>query len=98
MSPAAVSQQRHAALAMANKTRLAGAELRAEVMAGRTSMADALLDERAQCIPIGRLLESQPRWGKVKAAKLMRRFAIYPGKQVRDLTDRQKVLIGKATS
>ena len=98
MSPAVtVDVQRSEALRAANSVRIAGCQIRQEVAAGRTTLADALFDERAQSMPIGRLLEARPRWGKVKAARLMRTMEIYPGRHVRDLTDRQKRLIAKAT-
>jgi len=98
MSPAVtVDVQRAEALRVANSVRIAACQVRQEVAAGRTTLADALFDERAQSMPIGRLIEARPRWGKVKAARLMRAMGIYPGRHVRDLTDRQKRLIAKAT-
>src|SRR3954453_6069931 len=89
--------QRREALEIANRCRLAGAQVRREIPAGTLSLADALDDPRAQQSPIGRLVLAQPRGGECKASRLFRRLEMWPQRRVRDLTDRQRTLIKAAT-
>lgn len=87
-----VLPQHLAALATANRNRQASAKVRAEVAAGELSAGAALYDERAGCLSVLRLLESQHRWGRQRALKVLRGglMAIPEEKLVRDLTARQR--------
>lgn len=82
------------ALRRANEIRLAGTALKREVKAGRMSLASALADDRAQSLTVFDLLMAQPRWGRKRTLKVLVPNLISEGKRVRDLTDRQKRVLG----
>lgn len=86
--------QHMSALDRANAVRIAGAELKREVRTGRVTIAAALLDERAGSLPVIDLLVCQHRWGRVRALKLLAAERIPETKRIRDLTDRQRRVIG----
>ena len=90
-----MSEQSLQALQLANKTRIQASVLRAELAANVITLADALVDPRAQCMPVSRLLTAQPRWGPKKANHLLNRNFIWPTRKVRDLTANQRILIAE---
>lgn len=96
MSPAEVLQQRHAALKVANKTRLEGVAVKREIFAGTLTASSALSDPRAQVMRLDDLLACQRRWGAVKTQRFMREMGIRSGRRLRELTERQKWLICEA--
>lgn len=89
-------EQSMEALRIAQTARLEMAVVRQQLQVGEITLAEALEDSRAQCIPIGRLLCSQRQWGPVKAQTLLNRCLIWPTRRVRDLTDNQRRLILEA--
>lgn len=91
MAPAMA--QRHLALERANAVRSAAGELKREMKAGRVSLGDALVDERARSIKAFDLLVSQPRWARVKASRHLARCGIPGHRRVGVLTDRQRRLL-----
>jgi hypothetical protein len=92
------------ALESANRARTNIAEVKVELRAGALSAADALYDPRAASMTIERLLSAQPRWGQTRVHRTLTalRWAtdgefqtvIWPDMRVRDLTERQKRLLG----
>lgn len=87
--------QRAASLQRANDVRIGVAELRAELAAGELELVDALKDPRAGACPIHRLLISLPRYGPVRARKLLWTLNVRETKRVGDLTDRQRAVIAE---
>jgi hypothetical protein len=83
-----------AALAVANEVRLGQSGLRRELAAGAISIVDALQDQRAERMPVARLLSSQVRWGPDRSRRLLGRLDIAELRPVGELTVRQaKALI-----
>lgn len=80
-------------LARGNRVRLAAAEVKRDIRAGRVSLGVALWDERADCVEVHDLLIAQRYWGSHRAATLLARVPIFDARRVRDLTDRQRVRI-----
>lgn len=85
-----MSAQPLLALSAANQNRLGMSQVRAEMRAGLLTAIGALDDPRAQPMPLGRLLRSQPKWGDVKARYVLRELMVSEQRRVRDLTDRQR--------
>ena len=83
------------ALALANDVRRERAELRRALAQGSRSAAQLLLDPppAARGWPIGELLVSQRRWGRIKCRKFLARNQIGESKKVGDLTERQRRLL-----
>ena len=85
------------ALALANRRRLAGAELRKDLAGRRITIAAALTDDRvSKTITVGELLACQWRWGPGRVAKACRDTEISEAKRVVSLTERQRGLIVQA--
>jgi hypothetical protein len=89
-------EQSMAALQIAQKARMEMAVVRQQLLVGEITLAEALVDERAGAIPVGRLLCSQRQWGPVKAHTLLNRLMIWPTRRVRDLTANQRRMILEA--
>lgn len=81
------------ALRIANRVRIAAAEVRSEILAGTLSVAEALCDERAQAMAVFDLLKAQYRWGEARARGIVRAFHMTEWLKVRDLTDRQRHML-----
>lgn len=90
------TSQRMSALQRANATRIAGADLKRELRAGKITIADALADDRAAHLPILTLLLSQFRWGRAKALPILREQRISETKPVGELTARQRAALTEA--
>lgn len=93
-------EQVMSALALANRARLAAADVKAEIRTGRLSVAAALEDERSGPLTLLELLTAQHRWGRDRVMRLLKAMAAaYPAgrlsesKRVRELTARQRRLI-----
>jgi hypothetical protein len=84
------------ALRPANVVRLAAAELRREVADGRTTLADALADERSAPMEILALLMTQHRVGEQRASRVLDELGISANRRCGALTDRQRGLIARA--
>lgn len=87
-------QQRRDALALANKRRLDGHHVKADLTANRIRFDDALVDERAQAVRVVDLIGSLWGWGPSKVASVANHLKLGPKTRVRDLTDRRVVEIG----
>lgn len=92
-----MSAQSLEALQRANANRMAAGEVRREVGCGLLPIYAALVDPRAGCMDIRRLLCAQRSWGPLKADTLLAGLGIHPTRKVRDLTDRQRNAIIEGT-
>ena len=83
------------ALARANKVRLARAELKRSIGAGRRSVIDVIVESpwEADSMSLSELLCSQRRWGRARSRKLLSSAAISEGKKVGSLTERQRRIL-----
>ena len=91
----AVAPQCLAALERANDVRLARAQLKRRVRAGRLAAAEVVLTSpwQTRTMSVGELLMSQRGWGRVRARRLLLSLAVPENKQVGTLTDRQRVAL-----
>lgn len=85
------------ALEAANDVRFARAELRRRIAAGEIMVASVLLDPPPEATGwrIELLLQAQPRWGRVRAVKLLERQQISEHRPLRALTPRQRRLLAE---
>lgn len=85
------------ALRRAKAVYLARAALRRKIKSGETTVADALRGEHPEIdtMTIGKLLESQHRWGPYRAETFLAPLYIRSSKRVKELTERQRELIAK---
>lgn len=81
--------QHMAALERATTIRLESAQIRREIKAGTLTAREALVDPRAGCLTVERLLSAQRRWGPHRVAQSLHGTHISPHRKVRDLTERQ---------
>lgn len=97
-SPQIVEPQHMQALARANKVRLARAELKRQVAAGRLSATDVVLGcpWEAESMPLIELLSSQRRWGRARSRKLIVQTGLTENKRLGTLTERQRRLLAAA--
>jgi len=75
------------ALDYANLVREQAATALRELKSGGIDLEHALLDYRLRHLPVYRVLEKQPRWGKYRAATVLNRTQISPLWKVSNLTD-----------
>ncbi|MGA2926532.1 MAG: hypothetical protein ABSG43_11145 [Solirubrobacteraceae bacterium] len=87
--------QRMRALERANEVRLARAELKRRIAAGRVPVARVILVPplEARSWAVGELLASQKRWGSTRCRKFLQRHRISETKALGDLTERQRRLL-----
>lgn len=90
-----MSPQHLEALERANRIRLARAELKRDVAAGRRTVAAVLLDvpECAAGMTAYDLLRAQRQWGRSRTLRLLGLAAVRESRRVGDLTDRQRETI-----
>jgi hypothetical protein len=83
------------ALARANEVRLARAELKRAIGAGRRSVIEVIADSpwEADSMSLSELLCSQRRWGRARSRKLLSSAALGEGKKVGTLTERQRRIL-----
>jgi hypothetical protein len=83
------------ALEQANHVRLARAELKRRVRAGRLSAAEVILTcpWQARTMSLDELLVSQRSWGRTRVRRLLRALPVAENKQVGTLTERQRLAI-----
>ena len=93
------------ALQLANRVRLALAELKRKVAAGHVSAAEVIVEcpWEASSMAISDLLMSQRRWGRARCRRLVVAVGLPENKQIGSLTVRQRralavVLTAKAAS
>jgi hypothetical protein len=97
-SPSIAAPQHMRALARANEVRLARAELKRQVGAGRTTAAEvvATCPWEAQSMPLIELLSAQRRWGRARSRKLIVQTGLTENKHIGTLTERQRRLLSAA--
>lgn len=91
----APAPQHMRALERANRVRLARADLKRRVAAGKVSAAEVVLEApwEAQSMPISDLLTSQKRWGHTRCRKFLTRAGVSENRQLRQLTERQRLVL-----
>jgi hypothetical protein len=91
----AVAPQCLEALERANDVRLARAQLKRRVRAGRLAAAEVVLTcpWQTRTMSVGELLMSQRGWGRVRARRLLLSLAVPENKQIGTLTERQRLAI-----
>lgn len=93
IAPAAPQHMR--ALAEANRVRLARAQLKREIEAGRVDAADVVREcpWQVETMTVGELLRAQRRWGRTRARKFLSSLALSENRQVGRLTLRQRSVL-----
>lgn len=97
LTPSPFSSQRRQALAMANAVRLARADVKRDLRAGRVDIT-TVLAEPPSCLrtaPILDVLLTIPGVGQHRAGKLLFRAQCSPTKTVGEMTDRQRRAIAE---
>jgi hypothetical protein len=94
-APVAAAPQHIRALELANRVRLARAELKRRVGRGEASVADVILScpSEAEGMTIADLLMSQRRWGRTRCRKFLVAIAMSENKTVGSMTERQRVTL-----
>lgn len=90
------TQQSEEALALANKTRLARADLKKEIKRGETTVAEVLraLPEYIHKMSLAELLRAQDRWGKRRVERFLQDCeGLSESKKCGTLTLRQRRLM-----
>lgn len=85
-----VLSQHMTALEKANRVRLGRAELKRQVRSGEMTVAEALVHELTETMPVAALLCSQWRWQETRACKLLSFLGISEQKLCGTLTERQR--------
>jgi hypothetical protein len=90
--PPATLEQRRQALQLANETRVRRAQVKRDLKAGRESVALLLLDPPAYLrnAKVVDMMLAVPKYGRVKANKILRSCAISPSKTIGGLSQRQR--------
>jgi hypothetical protein len=88
----APAPQHMRALELANRVRLARAELKRRVASAEVSAAEVIesCPWEAETMPIADLLQSQRRWGRTRCRKFLNTIHISENKRVGSLTERQR--------
>jgi hypothetical protein len=89
---AAASPQHMQALELANRVRLARADLKRRVATGQLEAAEVIVTcpWEAESMVIGDLLMSQRRWGRTRCRKFLRSIQMSETKSIGSLTERQQ--------
>lgn len=92
MAPARSLEQRQAALKKANLVRCARAALKKNISAGVVSATDVLADPPPELLSmkVFDLLRALPKFGVVKAGRVMNQARIAQSKTIGGLSDRQR--------
>lgn len=87
-----MSEQSMQALALANKTRLARAEIKRQIADGETTVARVLAAPPPEIatMSIADLLMSQHRWGRTRCRRLLMALTISETRRVGTLTERER--------
>jgi hypothetical protein len=88
------------ALELANRVRLARAELKRQVADGEVSVAEIVLDcpWEAESMKISDLLTSQHRWGLTRCRRFLATIPIPENKTIGSMTERQRRMLVLALS
>lgn len=83
------------ALEHANRIRLARAQLKRDVRAGRISAGEVFSSPppEVESMSISELLESQRRWGRARSRRLLLSLGLPENKRIGTLTERQRKLL-----
>ena len=94
----AIAPQHMQALAHANRVRLARAELKRGIYAGRVSAADVVLEcpWEVDTMALAELLRSQRRWGRTRVRKLLASLQLRETRRVGQLTHRERNMLAGA--
>lgn len=82
-------EQRRAALLRANAVRLAAAQAKRDLAAGRLTLAEALRRPELGGASVAPIVRAVPKVGQVKATLALRAANVRPAARVNDLTPRQ---------
>ena len=99
--PQHVSGPQHMrALAHANRVRLARAELKRQVAAGRAHASEIVraCPWEAETMSVGELLRAQRRWGRTRSRKFLSLLAMNENRQLGRLTERQRLALAAVLS
>jgi hypothetical protein len=90
--PPSTLEQRRQALQLANETRVRRAQVKRDLKAGRESVALLLLDPPAYLrnAKVFDMMLAVPKYGRVKANRILRSCAISPSKTIGGLSQRQR--------
>src|ERR1700733_2835703 len=97
MAPERALTQRMDALARTNEIRVKRADLKRDLKSGRRSIHSLLLDppEFVETAKVFDMLLAVPKYGRVKANKILQTCRISPSKTIGGLSDRQRAeLVG----
>jgi hypothetical protein len=99
-SATAPGPQHMRALELANRVRLARAELKRQVADGEVSVAEIVLDcpWEAESMKISDLLTSQHRWGLTRCRRFLATIPISENKTIGSMTERQRRALALALS
>jgi hypothetical protein len=89
---AAAPPQHMQALELANRVRLARADLKRRIGKGELTAADVIVTcpWEAETMPISDLLMSQRRWGRTRCRKFLTSIEMSENKKIGSLTERQR--------
>jgi hypothetical protein len=99
-SATAPAPQHMRALELANRVRLARAELKRQVADGEVSVAEIVLEcpWEAESMRISDLLTSQHRWGLTRCRRFLAAIPIPENKTIGTMTERQRRALALALS
>jgi hypothetical protein len=99
-SATAPAPQHMRALELANRVRLARAELKRQVADGEVSVAEIVLEcpWEAESMKISDLLTSQHRWGLTRCRRFLAHIPMPENKTVGSMTERQRRALALALS
>ncbi len=88
------------ALEHANRVRLARADMKRQIAAGRLAASEVILGRpwQAQSMSISDLLMSQKRWGRARCRRLLVSIGVPENKAVGTLTERQRLALAEVLS
>lgn len=96
----AAAPQHLQALEHANRVRLARAELKRQVAAGKVMVADVVVESpwQARSMEVSELLMSQKRWGRERCRRLLLSIGVPENKPIGKLTERQRLALAAVLS
>jgi len=96
----APAPQHMRALELANRVRLARAELKRQIADGEVSVEEVVLDcpREAESMKISDLLTSQHRWGLTRCRRFLAGIPIPENKTIGSMTERQRRALALALS
>jgi hypothetical protein len=88
------------ALELANRVRLARADVKRKIAAGNVEVANVVVTcpWMVETMPLGELLTSQKRWGRTRAQKFLKSVGLRETKALSTLTERQRVTLAALLS